>query len=889
MKRRWLFWLLIALFGWLLYSRWPEVANLARTLAQGQWQWVLAATLLQVAFYIAFTGLYWSAFELVGVRSRLRDLLPVTFASIFVNVAAPAGGASGIALFVDDARRRGESPQRATIGTFLVVVADYGGFLFVLAFALVYLFLHHDLQFYEAGSAAILAGLVGTLGGLLLMGLWRPVWLRGILRWTQRVAAGVARGLRRPPFLAEDWAERNTDEFVEASIAVAANPLALTRTLLISFLTYVIDLASLYCLFLAFHQPVGLGVLIAGFSMGILFWIVSITPQGIGVVEVMMTFVFTSLGIPAGPAALISLAFRGLTFWIPLGIGFLLLRRIKSFGAEEVTRSEAWGVRLVALFTAAMGIVSLLSSVTPSMRTRILRLEEFSPFGVSTGGHLTAALAGFALLLLSVSLWRRKRVAWTLTMAILLISIPVHLFKGLDYEEAILAALLAAWLFYLRPHFHARSDPPSVRQGLQTLGAALIFTLLYGTVGFYMLDRHFRVKFGLGAAIRQTVVMFTEYYNPGLEPITGFGRYFADSIYIVAALTTGYALFMLIRPVLVRHRADQQDRARAAELVRRYGHTGLARFALFDDKQYFFSEAASVIAYAVEGRVAVTLGDPIGPPEDVHACIQSFEQFCRSNDWLPAFYQVLPEHLPAYKSAGFDALCVGQEGIVHLAGFTLSGRANKSLRSSVNRMARLGYTTQLIEPPHTAEMLRELHAISDEWLTNMQGSEKRFSLGWFDENYLNSCPVILVRSPEGEIEAFANVVTEYQASEVAVDLMRHRTLAEKGQMDFLFAGLFEWAAHQGYATFNLGLSSLSGIGENPEDPAIERALHYIFQHVDQFYNFKGLHAFKEKFNPSWSPRYLIYPGIASLAAVVIALLRADAGGDVLEGYISHPK
>jgi phosphatidylglycerol lysyltransferase len=130
----------------------------------------------------------------------------------------------------------------------------------------------------------------------------------------------------------------------------------------------------------------------------------------------------------------------------------------------------------VALLTAAMGVVNVISAVIPAMRDRLRLLHllgEYSPFSIRAGGHLVSALSGFALLLLSVSLWRRKQLGWLLTLLILIISIPVHLLKGLDYEEATLALLLAVLLVYLRPYFHARSDPPSVRQGLLTLLAAL--------------------------------------------------------------------------------------------------------------------------------------------------------------------------------------------------------------------------------------------------------------------------------------------------------------------------------------------------------------------------------------------------------------------------------
>jgi phosphatidylglycerol lysyltransferase len=894
MKRRWIFWILVVLFVWVIISRFSEIKKLAETLVGGQWQWVAVAALLQVIYYIIYTALYQSAFLTVGVQSKLGELLPVTFASIFMNVAAPSGGASAVALFADDAARRGQSAARATVGTLLVLVADFSAFLVLLLGGMIYLFTHHNLKFYESIAAVILLVIIGGLTAFLLLGLWRPQWLDRLLHWVMRVANRIAGLFKHPDFLDEAWVERNTAEFTEAAIAIAAQPAMLIQTAAIAFAAHLVDLTSLFFLFLAFHQKVHFGVLVAGYAIGILFWIVSITPQGIGVVEGMMTLVFASLGVPIERATVIALAFRGLTFWLPLAIGFILLRRLKSFGAKESARSEIWGVRLVALLTAGMGIIDVLSGLTPALHDRLKVLEQYSPFSVDVGGHLTSVLAGFALLLLATGLWRRKRLAWALTVTILIMSVPVHLFKGLDYEEASLGAALAIWLIYLRPHFHARSDPPSTRQGLMTLVVALIFTLIYGVLGFYLLDRHFivnnqPVSFSIWGAVRQTVVMFTQFYDPGVLPSTRFARYFVGSIYIVSAVTIGYALVMLIRPVLVRRGPSPEERQKAKEIVEAYGCSSLARMLLFNDKQYYFSPGGSVIGYVVEGRIALTLGDPIGPAKDIPACITSFAAHCAQNDWEVAFAQVLPDYLEAYQDMGSQALCIGSEAIVNLATFSIAGGDKKNIRAGVNKMKRLGYQAEVLQPPYPPNLMGELHQISDEWLTSMHGTEKRFSLGWFDEEYLNSTQVIVIHNPEGYIDAFANIIPEYQASEVSIDLMRHRRQAEKGQMDFLFVSLIEWAKERGYATFNLGLSGLAGIGENPTDPAIERALHYVYEHVNQFYNFKGLHEFKAKFDPIWSPRYLIYPSVASLPAVAIAMIRADSGTEILGSYLKHQK
>ena len=78
-------------------------------------------------------------------------------------------------------------------------------------------------------------------------------------------------------------------------------------------------------------------------------------------------------------------------------------------------------------------------------------------------------------------------------------------------------------------------------------------------------------------------------------------------------MTLGYAGLMLLRPVFFRDAATAEERARAGEIVVKHGRSSIARYALFDDKRYHFTPGGSVIAYALIGRTAVTLGDPIGP------------------------------------------------------------------------------------------------------------------------------------------------------------------------------------------------------------------------------------------------------------------------------------
>jgi len=93
---------------------------------------------------------------------------------------------------------------------------------------------------------------------------------------------------------------------------------------------------------------------------------------GIGVVEGIMTLVFTSLGIPAAVAATVTLAFRGLTFWLPMF--FYRVHHIawmRSFGVEETVALGELECAYCRDYDSLMGGINILSAVTPALTERV--------------------------------------------------------------------------------------------------------------------------------------------------------------------------------------------------------------------------------------------------------------------------------------------------------------------------------------------------------------------------------------------------------------------------------------------------------------------------------------------------------------------------------------
>lgn len=542
---------------------------------------------------------------------------------------------------------------------------------------------------------------------------------------------------------------------------------------------------------------------------------------------------------------------------------------------------------MTAALVASMGVINLLSAVTPSLPARVAWLQDLFPIQIRHSAHLFTALSGFSLLVLASGLLRRKRAAWMLTLGFLALSIVFHLVKGLDYEESLFAAALLLLLIGTKEAYTARSDAPSMAQGARALVGAILFTLAYGTAGFFLLDRAYGIRYDLPGAAWQTLLMFFTQDNAGLAPTTRFARFFADSIYLVGGFTLLYSLLMLLRPILLRGEpASQAQRLKAQSIVEAHGRSPLAAFTLLKDKAYFFSSSGnSFIAYVPKGRGALALGDPIGPREEAAELIRAFQQFCKQNDWIPGFYQTKSDLLDLYTQLGFHALKIGEEAVVDLVGFTTKGKSVQDLRTARNKFTKLGYQVVFHQPPLPQPLLQELRDISDEWLSMMKGAEKKFSVGWFDDAYLMVSEVASVRGPDGTICAFANLVPNQLIQEISIDLMRHSAAMPHGSMDFLFLALLEHGKAKGYQRFNLGLSALSGVGEEATSGRMEKVINYLYQHLNQFYNFQGLHAYKEKYKPSWEPRYLVFPSYGSLIDLVVALIRADSGDRVIDYFL----
>jgi phosphatidylglycerol lysyltransferase len=280
--------------------------------------------------------------------------------------------------------------------------------------------------------------------------------------------------------------------------------------------------------------------------------------------------------------------------------------------------------------------------------------------------------------------------------------------------------------------------------------------------------------------------------------------------------------------------------------------------------------------YGVQGRTWVALGDPVCAPDRIPEFIRLFLERCDDFGGTPVFHEVRKENMHCYADFGMSLIKVGEEAKVDLRQFSLDGPQASRLRQAYRRLEKEKASFRVLTPEEAAARMGELEAVSNDWLQG-RPAEKGFSLGFFDRSYLAHF-LIAVIEREGRIVAFANIWEGAGREELSVDLMRYHRDAPKGIMEPLFVHMLMWGKEQGYANFSLGVAPMSGFEESPVAPLWMKIGIFLYEHGEPFYNFQGLRAFKEKFDPVWTPRYLASPGRLKLPRTLADIAALVAGG-----------
>lgn len=699
--------------------------------------------------------------------------------------------------------------------------------------------------------------------------LFAPMDLTGELAWmhTTRAVGVVLIGLLllyvalaifiQHPLRIRRWSFRlPSAQMVTAQIPLAVLDWAASAMVFYALLPHIESIRFLHVF----------GIFMAAQILGM----ISHVPGGLGVFESIVLLLLPE----TAPKELVLgslVVYRVVYYLVPLAFGLLLFVQFElrpgshlrtQFGGLSRTASPIWRAfvpRYMAVATFLAGTMLLLSGSTPARGDRIAWMRDLLPLSVVEMGHFVASLVGAALVVLARGLQRRVQLAWGLTIALLGGGIVLSLLKGLDWEEA---AILAVMLLLLLPCRESFPRHAALLAGRRTFGwilawiAAVVGATLVGLFAF----KH----------VAYTDELWWQFaFN---EDAPRFLRASLGAAVIVAL--AGMAL--LLRPALPPPAAPTREDLELARRITADQPCTTANLAQLGDKNLIFDQSRrAFVMFAVRGRTWIAMGDPVGSPECFEELVWRLRDISEQHGGRVAFYQVGKELLSLYTEAGLSVVKVGECARVRLASFALEGRHFKGLRSSHTKLGREGATFDVL-PPGQAD-LHELREVSDAWLAEKSAKEKGFSLGFWKDEYVSRCPVAVVRR-EGRIIAFANLWVTNLRDELSVDLMRHLPSAPKGTMDFLFVEMMLWGRSEGYEWFDLGMAPLAGVTSRKHSPAWNRVAGLVYRHGEHFYNFEGLRQYKDKFGPTWYPRYLAFEDGVALPFVLTNLTTLIGGG-----------
>ena len=219
--------------------------------------------------------------------------------------------------------------RTATVASAMFVLFDYAGFLMVLALGLIVLFRRDKLQVTELAASGVLLIIALTIASLLYLGMYSEQKLGQFLAWGGTLVNTIVHPFQRDKtkkYLEIDRAYTFAQDISEGMFELRGKPRELIVPILLALNSKVLLIIVLFFVFLAFGVPPSLGTLIAGFSIAFLFMIVSPSPSGVGFVEGALTLTLASFYIPLSDAAVIAIAYRGVTFWLPLLFGMIAIR-----------------------------------------------------------------------------------------------------------------------------------------------------------------------------------------------------------------------------------------------------------------------------------------------------------------------------------------------------------------------------------------------------------------------------------------------------------------------------------------------------------------------------------------------------------------------------------
>lgn len=342
---------------------------------------------------------------------------------------------------------------------------------------------------------------------------------------------------------------------------------------------------------------------------------------------------------------------------------------------------------------------------------------------------------------------------------------------------------------------------------------------------------------------------------------------FAHALSVFVVISVAVLLWALFRPSPKKGVAPADQSDTVQRVLKQFSRSSEDYFKWWPhDKDYFWNKHRNgFVAYRRSGSIAYVLADPVG--SQPKALLRAFVDDCQAHRLKVAALPVYESRCNLYKDAGFNLIQIGGSAVIDIRTFAEKTVRNKWWRWQNNRAKRSGYMHHVSTPPHDQALLQQFQHMSDQWLDSGGHEEHGFTMGYYDDSYLQACSVHYLTGENNEVIAFVNILPQFKpGGTVTIDLLRYRPDAN-GAMPFLLSSIILALSENPVHThFDLGFVPFATTS-GPVMKAVKTL-------GSRFFSASGLEQFKNKFEPEWEPNYLAYQGdLADLAHIATRLER----------------
>lgn len=542
---------------------------------------------------------------------------------------------------------------------------------------------------------------------------------------------------------------------------------------------------------------------------------------------------------------------------------------------------------LISRACTLVGVLDVAAGVFPRFRhSRMHRMAEVLPGSLGPFAAALSLSVGILLLLLAHGLRRRKRRAWRAAVLLL----PAGAVGEYVYRHSVVGVLISVALLVPllrhRTEFAALPDPRSrwralanfVLMGAGSLGLGLVIVSVHTN----------RMVGDPSVSDRIAHVLYGFFGFEGPVDYTGNTSWTVGfSLGALGLLTAVTTIYLAFRPEHPAARLTEEDEAQLRALLEKHGaRDSLGHFALRRDKAVVFSPSGkAAVTYRVVSGVMLASGDPIGDVEAWPGAIERFMDEAKAHSWTPAVVGCSETGGEVWtRETGLDALELGDEAVVDVADFSLSGRAMRNVRQMVKRIERAGYETRVRRIRDLSEgELERIRRAAEDWRGT--DTERGFSmaLGRVGDPADGDCLIATAHKPDdetgpyGDLKAVLHFVP-WGTDGASLDLMRRDRSADPGMNELLIVASLQAAPDLGikrvslnFAMFRSALARGEKIGAGP----VLRAWRGLLVFLSRWFQIESLYKFNAKFQPRWEPRFMVYASSRDLPRIGLAVMQAE--------------